>query len=85
MTIFKIKLYFYVLPRVYISIIIEQLTSKVQVFATKKKDKSPGLLSTLTFELNQVNSSKIMDGRVGFEVQLFIHFYENILIKRWKF
>ena len=44
MTIFKIKLYFYVLPRVYISIIIEQLTSKVQVFATKKKRQMPWLI-----------------------------------------
>ena len=30
-------------------------------------------------------SDKIMDGRVDFEVKIFNPFYENILIKRWKF
>ena len=47
MTIFKIKLYFYILPRVYISIIIEQLTNKVQVFATQKRQ-----MPWLTVNLN---------------------------------
>ena len=56
--------YFYILPGLYISIIIEQLTNKVQVFVRKYS----GLLSTIIFELNQMNSDKIMDGRVGFVV-----------------
>ena len=59
------KLYFYILPRLYISIIIEQLANKVQVFV-RKKEKRTGLLSTLIFELNQMNSNKIIDGGVGF-------------------
>ena len=42
-------------------------------------------MSTLIFDLNQMNSDKIMDGRVGFEVKLFIHFMKNILMKGWKF
>ena len=53
------KFYFYIFPRLYISIFIEQLTNK---------EKYTGLLSTLIFELNQMNSDKIMDGRVGFVV-----------------
>ena len=73
MSIFKMKLYFYILPRLYISIIIEQLANKVQVFV-RKKEKRIGLLSTLIFELNQMNSNKIIDGGVGFAAQLFIHF-----------
>ena len=39
-----------------------------------------GLLSILIFELNQMNSDKIMDGRVGFAVKLFIHF----TIRSWQ-
>ena len=36
-------------------------------------------MSTLKFELwlNQMNSGKNMDGRVGFAVQLFIHFMKT--------
>ena len=60
------KLYFYNLLRLYISIIIEQLNNKVQVFIRKKK--RAGLLAILTFELNQMNSENIMEGRVGFVV-----------------
>ena len=53
---------------------MEQLTSKVQAFVIKK-EKLTGLLSTLIFdELNQMTSGKTMDGRVGFEVKLVIHF-----------
>ena len=37
-------------------------------------------MSTL-IELNQMNSHKIMDGRVAFAVVIY-PFYENILIKR---
>ena len=59
------KFYFYILPRLYISIIIEQLTNKVHVFVRKK---CTGLLTTLIFEVNQMNSDKIMDGRAGFAV-----------------
>ena len=53
-----------------IFIIIEQLTNEVQVFV--RKEKCMGLLSTLIFELNQMNSDKIVDGRIGFEVKLSI-------------
>ena len=38
-------------------------------------------MSTLIFDLNQMNSDKIMDGRVGFEVKLFIHFMQT---SSWK-
>ena len=61
------KFYFSVLPRLYISIIIEPLTNKVQVFVIEK-EKCTGLVSILTIELNQMKSDKIMDGAVGFEV-----------------
>ena len=37
MSIFKMKFYFYVLPRLYISNIIEQLTKKFQAFVRKKE------------------------------------------------
>ena len=50
----------------YISIIIEQLTIKFKLLSEKKKEKCEGLLSTLIFELNQMNSDKIMDIRVVF-------------------
>ena len=80
MSIFKIKFYFYLLPRLYISIIIEQIiilqqiiTNYNQVFVTKKR-KMHKLMSILLLELNQMSSDKIMDGRVVFTVNLFIHF-----------
>ena len=73
MSIFKMKFYFYILPRLYISFIIEQLTNKVRVFV-RKKEKCTVLPSSLIFDLNQMNSDKIMDGRVCFAVKLFIHF-----------
>ena len=72
MSILKMKFCFKILPKLYISIIIEQLTNKVQVFL-RKKEKYTGLLSTLICELNQMNSDKIMDGKVGFKVKLFTH------------
>ena len=52
----------------YISIIIEQLTNKFQVFFRKKRGRCTGLHSTLIFELNQMNSVKIMDGSVSFAI-----------------
>ena len=61
------KLYFNIFPRLYIPIIIEQLTNKF-TFLSEKKEKCTGLLSTLIFQLNQMNADKIMDGRVGFAV-----------------
>ena len=54
------KFYFSILPR--FSIIIEQLTNKVQAFVRKKTPKCTGLMSILIFELNQMNSDKITDG-----------------------
>ena len=48
-------------------------TLKIKFFS-EKKEKYPGLLSALIFELFQMNSDKIMDRRVGFRVKLFIHF-----------
>ena len=54
------------------------MTKKVQVFVRKKKCTG---MSTLIFDLNQMNSDKIMDGRIGFEVKLFIHFMK---ISSWK-
>ena len=68
MNIFKMKFYCYILSRLYISIIIEQLTNNVLVFV-RKKEKCTGLLSDLLkVELNQMNSDKIVDGRVGVSV-----------------
>ena len=49
MSIFKMKFYFNILPRLYISIIIKQLTNTAQVFV-RKKGKCTGLLSTLILE-----------------------------------
>ena len=67
MSILKMKFYFYIFPKLNISIIIEQMTNKVHVFVRKKR-KNYSLMSTLMFELNQMNSGKIMDERVGFAV-----------------
>ena len=67
MSNFKIKCYFYILPRLFISNITEPLTNKVQVFV-RRKEKCTDLLSILTFELNQMNSGNIMNGKVGFKV-----------------
>ena len=36
-------------------------------FLSEKREKCTGLLSTLIFELKQMTSSKIMDGRVDFK------------------
>ena len=52
MSIFKMKFCFYVLPGLYIYIIIEQLTNIVQVFV-RKKEKRTRLLTTFIFEINQ--------------------------------
>ena len=38
MSTFKMKSYFCILPRFYISIIYEQLTKEIQVFVRKKKN-----------------------------------------------
>ena len=43
--------------------------------------KCTGLLTILIFELNQMNSEKIMDGKVNFEVKLFIHFKNLFILK----
>ena len=55
MSIFKIKFYFCILRRFYVSIIVEKLTNKVQFFVTKKENCTV-LLPTLIFELNQMSS-----------------------------
>ena len=55
------------------SITFEQLTNKVRAIFIKK-EKRTGLLLTVIFELNQMISDKITDGRVDFEVKLFINF-----------
>ena len=52
MSIFKMKFEFCVFPKLYIFIIIEQLTNNVHIFVRKKK--CAGLLSTLIFELNVI-------------------------------
>ena len=83
MSIFKMKFYFYILPRLYISFIIEQLTDKVRVFV-RKKENCTVLPSSLIFDLNQMNSDKIMDGSL-FCSKVIFPFYENILIKISKF
>ena len=67
MSIFKIEFYFYILPRLYISIIFEQLTNKDQVFV-RKKSKMHKLTANLNISVNQMNSDNIMDGTVGFAV-----------------
>ena len=61
------KFYLNILPRLYISIIIKQMTNTAHVFV-RKKGKCTGLLSTLILESNKMNSDMIMDGRVGFAV-----------------
>ena len=65
MSIFKIKFYFEIPPQLYISLVIQQLTSKFKILS-EKNEKLTGLLSTLIFELNEINSNNIMDGRPCF-------------------
>ena len=60
MIISKMKFYFYILPRLYISVIIEQLTNKVQVFDRKKKKNVTVTLSGLRHFLTTESSLKIM-------------------------
>ena len=86
MSIFKIKFYFYLLPRLYISIIIEQLTNKFQVFVTKKKKNAQAYVNLITWvkpnELRQDHGWKSC-----FYGKFIYPFYKNILIKRkmfWK-
>ena len=80
MSIFKMKFYFCILPRLYISTIIEQLTNKVQVFVRKKR---------LTVNLNiwvKLNELRQNHGWKSWFCSIVIYpFYENILIKRWTF
>ena len=79
MSIFKIKFYFEILPRLYISLVIQQLTSKFKILS-EKNEKLTGLLSTLIFELNEINSNNIMDGRPRFPIKSFIHFMKKMEI-----
>ena len=83
-SIFKKKFCFYILPSLYISIIIKKLTSKVQVFVRKKRK-----MHRLTFNLNiwvKTNELRQEHGWKSWFCSLVNYpFYENILTKRWKF
>ena len=61
------KFYFHIVTRLYIFILIEQLPIKLK-FLSEKKEKFTDLQSILIFELNQMNSDKVIDGRAGFAV-----------------
>ena len=68
MIILKMIFYFYILSRLYISIIILNHWSIKFNLLLEKKKNTQTYYTTLIFELNQMNSEKIMDGRVGFVV-----------------
>ena len=63
-----IIIYFSALPRLYISITIEQLTNKVQVFVRRKQKNAQNNCQLYYLSKTQMNSDKIMDGTVGFRV-----------------
>ena len=65
----------------FIPFVIEQLSTKGQVFVRRKEKWKDGL-SALIFELNLMNSDKIMDGTVGFQSIIIYSFSDNISIKR---
>ena len=84
MSILKIKFYVQIFQRLYISIIIEQLTKKVQVFVRKTRK-----MHRLNVNLNiWVNPNELREDhgwKNWFYSKVIYPFYENILIKRWKF
>ena len=91
MSIFKMKFYFKIHPRLYpfkalagnhyISSILNNWPIKFKFLSEENKEKCRDLLSILIFELNQKNSVKIMDGRDDFEVKLFIYFMKTSWLK----
>ena len=78
------KFYFYLLPRLNISIIIEQLTNKVQVFDTKKRKMHR---FTVNFNISGKPNELRQDHgwKSWFHSIVTFPFYEGILIKRRKF
>ena len=80
MSTLKMKSYFCILPRFYISIIYEQLTKEIQVFVRKKKNAQAYV--NLNILVKPIELRQDHGWKSWFCSVVIYPFYENILIKR---